>query len=109
MSSGNEELQAVVQGFPALVSKGFRVKRLARSSEGHVFRLQFGHADLKSPIGLDVSRITGVGLEAHAVREEVGTNLLAGTLTFTYGGTYTALLPFDASADFIELRIRSSA
>ncbi len=40
-------IQAMVQGFPALVSKGFRVERLARGPLKHGFRLQFGHAGLK--------------------------------------------------------------
>ena len=39
----------------------------------HVFRLQFGHADLKPIVVLDISRVTGVGLEANAGRKEVDT------------------------------------
>ncbi len=109
MSAGKEELQAVAQGFPALVSQGFCAERLARSAVEHAFHLQFdeGHAGLKPLVGLDTSRATGMGLEAHAVREEVGTHHLAGTLTLSYRGERTAAIPFDVSVVFVQRELSS--
>ena len=48
-----------------------------------------------------------MGLEASAVHEEVGTNPIAGTFTLSYRGARTALLPFDASATFIQRELSS--